>query len=125
MSDKIKMLRGKLALATERPLRVSMSGYSIKSYDPDVPIVAAVHGGAAASPRQLEAWINNSDLFVEAVNHLDALVDIAEAAERLRIEKQKVNDAAKDGTLLATGALTAADEALFAALAKLAAIETP
>lgn len=81
MTIDISALRAKLASATKRPWRVSMSGYSIKSDDPDVPIVAAPQGGAQCTKRQLEAWIENAPLIAAAVNEAEKLCD---EVERLR-----------------------------------------
>lgn len=72
--------------------RVSMSGYSIKSNDPDVPIVAAVHGGAHATPKQMVAWLRNADLIVAAVNAIPAkLAELARVKEQLFVEVELGN----------------------------------
>lgn len=58
--------------ATPGPWRVSMSGYSVKSHDVDVPIVAAVHHGAQATAKDIERWLPNADFIAYARTALPA-----------------------------------------------------
>jgi hypothetical protein len=72
--EKLAELEALAAAATPGPWRVSMSGYSVKSYDADVPIVATPRGGAQATGKQLEHWHANSDLIAAARDAVPALV---------------------------------------------------
>jgi hypothetical protein len=69
--------------ATPGPWRESMSGYSIKSNDADCPIVAAVHGVARATQKQVRLFLDNAALIAAARNALPRLIATARAAERL------------------------------------------
>jgi hypothetical protein len=74
-------LRALLAKATPGEWRVSMTGYSVKSDDAVVPIVAAVHGGAQATLFQIERWLPNADLIAAARNAIGGLLDQLDAAD--------------------------------------------
>lgn len=64
--ERMAELRRLAEAATPGPWRVSMSGYSVKSQDADVPIVAAVHRGAHATADDIERWLPNADLIATA-----------------------------------------------------------
>jgi hypothetical protein len=72
------------ASATPGEWRASMSGYSVKSDDPDCPIVAAVHGGSGATKKQFQLWNQNLDLIAALRNHARALLAAAREAVQLR-----------------------------------------
>jgi len=61
--------------ATAGEWRVSMSGYSVKSNDVDVPIVASIPSGVNARPVDIERWLPNADLIAESRNALPRLLD--------------------------------------------------
>lgn len=67
--------------ATPGPWRHSMSGYSVKSNDPDVPIVAAVHGGPVATAKQVEQWIPNAEFIAAVRDALPALLSTLRARD--------------------------------------------
>lgn len=72
--------------ATPGPWRTSMSGYSIKSDDENLPIVACVHGGMDASDAQLETFQDNAALISAMRNALPALLQAArERDEAVRL----------------------------------------
>ncbi len=75
----VERLREVDKAATSGPWRVSMSGYSVKSDDADMPIVAAVHGGAQARTVDVERWSPNADVIVGARNALPALLALVDA----------------------------------------------
>lgn len=75
-------LRALLDAATPGPWRVSMSGYSVKSDDVDVPIVASVHHGAHATARDIERWLPNADLIAASRTVLPQLLARVEELER-------------------------------------------
>lgn len=89
--------------ATPGPWRVSMSGYSVKSHDVDVPIVAAVYHGAQATAKDIERWLPNADFIAYARTALPA------AARRvLELEGREDHQAAINRIAIAHGVTGAA-----------------
>ena len=82
MTLSLSQLRVLCRQATPGPWRVSMSGYSVKSHDVDVPIVAAVHTGASARAIDIERWLPNADFIAAARTAVPSLLDRLEQAER-------------------------------------------
>ena len=66
---------------TPGPWRVSMSGYSVKSNDDDMPIVANNPWGVAMRERDVPRWLNNAHLIAAAPDLLAALKAIIAAEE--------------------------------------------
>lgn len=56
------------------PWRVSMSGYSIKAVDDDMPIVAQNPWGVRMKEKDIPRWIENAEFIVECVNSHDSLL---------------------------------------------------
>ncbi len=56
---------------TPGPLRISLTGYSIKSDDPDNTIVAVVQGGSSATAETVKRWLPCADLLTHAYNSYD------------------------------------------------------
>jgi hypothetical protein len=76
--------------ATPGPWRESMSGYSIKSNDADCPIVAAVHGVARATQKQVRLFLDNAALIAAARNALPALLTELRALRKVEADAREI-----------------------------------
>lgn len=88
-TKRIAELRAIAAKATLPPWRTSMTGYSVKSNDPDAPIVAAPHGGAQVTAKQFDRWLDNSDFIASART---ALPEALDEVERLQANRLAVGE---------------------------------
>lgn len=66
--------------ATPGPWRVSMSGFSVKSNDDDMPIVANNPWGVAMREKDAPRWLANAELIAAAP---DLLIEVSEARKQL------------------------------------------
>ncbi len=66
---------------TPGPWRVSMSGYSVKSLDDDMPIVASNPWGAGMKEKNIPRWLANADLIAASPDLYAALLELVEAGK--------------------------------------------
>ena len=106
-------------LATPGPWRVSMSGYSVKSQDDNMPIVATIAQGAAAKLADIQRWWPNADFIVHArtrepilARGVVALTARVEALEGTLIELMDCVDESAGSFAVTSGLLARIDALL-------------
>lgn len=67
--------------STPGPWRVSMSGYSVKSNDDDMPIIAQNPWGHAMREKDCPRWLANAEIIAAAPSLLDEVDTLCQAIE--------------------------------------------